>query len=493
MKKLFYLIIFFISFSLSSTEVFILRPKVSGNIPKNLRNLEDLSFEFQKIVQFYLHYFYKFSLNLQLKSNHIVQKSQYRRICFNRGVDYIVYDRFFFDDLLIFTRNLFDCRKNQLKEVSQTFKGDLFSAIKEINDISFLNLYKKQNIIEVFSKEKAGSLYILLHNSLSFQKELKQVVDFISNKNFTPIVKFLVIEKNKYRLSSNQKNLNSLLDFSNAITSPTSKELFEATYRLNPYIENKDKIVIFTNAKVQNINQNYLSHFNFFPKNLVYLVLGNYYGVQSYSLHKSFVRNYLNVNYFDISYYRKVVLPENSFYLIKKGDKLYQRKNMQDNLAFFDNLKKTDLHIYKSNLRNLTPLNFTYNYEKISQKKIIAAYDLNNNLNLILRKIFRKYRKTSYVNSRYKYLIKTNLSTFWFFSNEVYKLNSFVSLKTVYERASNIRFRNRNNPTKTNYYNLPISRLLICDRKKVDRYFKNTNSKTFECILKGKIIDRNEL
>ena len=210
MRKLFFFIAFFICFSLFSAEILILKPILKGKIPFSLKKNPDPALEIQNLTRFYIDYFYKFSFNDQ-KQYSISDSSsikEFQKICLSSETNFVLIDEIFFDEELLINRNFFNCSLEKMKKRKYYFKKDLFFSLKKVNQSSFLGLYKKSKEKNSLNKNKENTFYIVLQVSLSFQKEITQIIHFIEKSSFSTPIKILLIENKKYRLINYQKQKN---------------------------------------------------------------------------------------------------------------------------------------------------------------------------------------------------------------------------------------------------------------------------------------------
>ncbi|TGK11114.1 LIC10012 family protein [Leptospira stimsonii] len=507
---LFFLI--FLAHPLLSTSITFLPGKIEGSLPNSFQRIGDRSQEISKFGAFYANLLLRAKVETterikdkeifeKFKSSHF-GKEDFLKLCSELSVDYLVRDELHFQNQVSLDRSVYNCTQKQFDELHLTEKSDLFSLMRSMTEKSFPWIpSKKRQIAEISQKKTSKELIFVVDLSPSFQREREEWVQFVKNASWesmtglrvatfsegktTVLPKATSLSELKTQISNLRSvGKSSLDDLSNALIQVKRNLL--STGAKSQTIQD---IIILTNAKGKIPNPTLSSILQDLESNGygIRLFTAPYFSISQTQYYKGILPK---ESFFEITYSRKVSTAKDSKTLIFRGRQIYFTFSelAPGKIGSEASLNKVSYSGKYTESESINPLNFTEIYSELTGDKILASEPLQDNLAYLLSNVLLK---GEYKSEGPAILVKSGERAFWISLPKGVKIpeqEETVSYQTTYVPSGASVDGVTNVADLTEVYRGSPSQILECTPVQVRNYFQNTNKSSFDCIVRGRVL-----
>ncbi|TGM53684.1 LIC10012 family protein [Leptospira adleri] len=507
---LFFLI--FLAHPLFSTSITFLPGKVDGNLPNSFQRIGDRSQEISKFAAFYANILLRAKVETteRMKDKEIFEKfrsshfgkEDFSKLCSELSSDILVRDELNFQNQISLDRSVYNCTQKQLDEFHLTEKSDPFSLMRSMTEKSFPWIpSKKRQVTQNNQKKSSKELIFVIDLSPSFQREREELIQFVKSASWDSITgirvvtffegKSVVLPKatSLSELRTQISNLkssgkSSLDDLSDALIQVKRGLLLPGTKS-----QTFQDIIILTNAKGKIPNPTLSSILQDLQSSGygIRLFTAPYYSAAQSQFYKGILSK---DGFYEITYSRKVSTAKDSKTIVFRGRQIYftYSELAPGNAGSESSLNRVSYSGKYAESESINPLNFTEIYSELSGDKILASEPLRNNLNFLLSNVLLK---DEYKSEGPSVLIKSGEKAFWVSLPVGIKppeTEEQVSYQTTYVPSGGSVDGVANIAALTEIYKGIPSQILECTPVQVRNYFQNTNKSSFDCIVRGRVL-----
>ncbi|TGK28016.1 VWA domain-containing protein [Leptospira gomenensis] len=510
-KNLFFSLLF-ITHPLLSAGILFLPGRAEGNLPSSLERVHDRSQEISKFGAFYANLLIrtKAETTERLRDRELFDKfrgtrfsiEDFAKVCADSTAEYLVRDELSFQNKISLDRTVYNCVQKRLEEIHLSDVSDPFFLMRSVTEKSFpfLPSKRRQNAhSNLLSKPR--ELIFIVDLSPSFQREREEWSTFVSNSSWggrtgIRLVSFAegkvsIFPKPK-SMSEFRSQLGSLKSSGKSSLDDVSEALFRVKRTLfqsgNRSID--QEIILLTNAKGKIPNPTLSSAFQDLQSSGYRLSLftAPYFSNSQIQFYKGILpKNSL----FEISYFRRVSTDKDSKTIVFRGRQIYFTHS---SVTPSENLSETSLNKVSyagkyTESESINPLNFTEIYSELTGEKILGAEPLQNNLSYLLSQTLLKDQNRP---EGIEVLIKSGEKAFWISLPKGIQppaIEEKIAYQTTYVPSTSSIDGVVNLPDWTERYAQSPSQLLECTPTQVRNYFQNTNKSSFDCIVRGQVLE----
>ncbi|MBM9576783.1 VWA domain-containing protein [Leptospira sp. 201903070] len=511
LRNLLFLLLF-LAHPLLATSIIFLPGKIEGNLPNSFQRINDRPQEISKFGAFYANLL----LRAKVETTERIQdkehfekfriahfgKEDFSKICSTFSADIVVRDELNFQNQISLDRAVYNCTQKQLDELHLSEKSDLFSLMRSMTEKSFPWIpSKKRQIAQSYSKKSSKGLIFVIDLSPSFQRERDEWVQFVKNASWESMTgirvatftegKTTILPKpgSLSELRTQISNLrsggkSSLEDLSDALIS-VKRILLQS----GPKSQTLQDIIVLTNAKGKIPNPTLSSILQDLQSGGygVRFFTAPYFSLSQTQFYKGILRK---DSFYEITYSRKVSTAKDSKTLVFRGRKIYFTYS---ELSPGQSISESSLNQVSysgkyTESESINPLNFTEIYAELTGDKILASEPLQDNLSFLLSNILLK---DEFKSEGPEILVKSGEKAFWVSLPTGIKapeIEEQVSYQTTYVPSDGSVDGVSNLAGLTEVYKGNPSQILECTPVQVRNYFQNTNKSSFDCIVRGRVL-----
>ncbi|ABJ74771.1 LIC10012 family protein [Leptospira borgpetersenii] len=496
-----------------STNVIFLPGKVEGNLPATLERIDDRSREISKFGAFYANLLLRAKVNTiekikdkeifnKFRNSHF-RKEDFAKICSEFTADFLVRDEVGFQNSISLDRIVYNCAQKQLDEFHLSEKSDLFFLMRSMTERSFpwVPSKRKQTATSIW-KKSTKELIFIVDLSPSFQREREEWAQFVKNASWDSMtgIRIVTFSEGKVsilpKVSSSaelRKQIGSLKSFGKSSLEDLSEALLRTRRSLiqsGNRIQGAQDIIILTNAKGKIPNHSLFSAVQGLQSSgyRVQLFTAPYFSISQTQFLKGI---FPKEDFFEITYFKKVSTLKDSKTLIFRGRQIYftysevsPKRIPQESF-----LNKVSYSGKYTESESINPLNFTNIYAELTGDKILASDSLQDNLSFLLsQSLFKEEFKGE---NETEILVKSGEKAFWVslpFGVKIPRVDEQILYQTTYVSSGNSADGVANVASLTEDYKLSPPRILECTPIQVRNYFQNTNKSSFDCIIRGRVL-----
>ncbi|MDI7157028.1 LIC10012 family protein [Leptospira santarosai] len=503
----------FVAQPVFSTSVIFLPGNVEGNLPATLERIDDRSQEISKFGAFYANLLLRAKVSTiekigdkeifdKFRSSRF-RKEDFSKICSEFPADFLVRDEVVFQKNISLDRVVYNCAQKQLDEFHLSEKSDLFFLMRSMTERSFpwIPSKKRQTKTSALKKDTKEFIFII-DLSPSFQREREEWVQFVKNASWDSMtgIRIVTFSEGKVSilpkagsLSELRTQIGNLKSFGKSSLEDLSEALLSvrrSLIRSKNGSQSVSDIIILTNAKGKIPNPSLFSA----VQNLrssghrIRLFTAPYFSVSQMRFFKGI---FPREDFFEITYFKKVSTAKDSKSLIFKGGQIYFTHSdvSSNNVPPESSLNKVSYSGKYTESESINPLNFTKIYSELTGDKILASDSLLDDLSFLLsRSLFKEKFKGE---NETEVLIKSGERAFWIslpFGIKIPEVDEQVLYQTTYVSSGSSVDGVANLAGLTEEYKLSPSRILECTPIQVRNYFQNTNKSSFDCIIRGRVL-----
>ncbi|EQA64775.1 LIC10012 family protein [Leptospira alexanderi] len=503
---------FFLCFTVQpvfSTSIIFLPGKVEGNLPATLERIDDRSQEISKFGAFYANLLLRAKVNTiekitdkeifnKFRSSHF-KKEDFSKICSEFPADFLVRDEVGFQNNISLDRIVYNCAQKQLDEFHLSEKSDLFFLTRSMTERSFpwVPSKRKQTTTSIL-KKNTKELIFIVDLSPSFQREREEWAQFVKNTSWDSMTGIRIVTFSEGKVSILPK-ASSLAELRRQIGSLKSfgksslEDLSEALLRTRRSLirsQSAQDIIILTNAKGKIPNPSLFSAIQNLQSSgyRVQLFTAPYFSISQTQFFKGI---FPKEDFFEITYFKKVSTLKDSKTLIFRGRQIYftYSEVSPKQIPQESSLNKVSYSGKYMESESINPLNFTEIYAELTGDKILASDSLRDNLSFLLsQSLFKEEFKGE---NETEVLVKSGEKAFWIslpFGVKIPQVDEQILYQTTYVSSGNSVDGVANVASLTEEYKLSPSRILECTPIQVRNYFQNTNKSSFDCIIRGRVL-----
>ncbi|AOP32415.1 hypothetical protein A0128_00050 [Leptospira tipperaryensis] len=507
---LFFLI--FLAQPLLSTSITFLPGKVDGNLPNSFQRISDRSQEISKFGAFYANLLLRAKVDAteRIKEKELFEKfrssrfakEDFAKICSELSVDILVRDELSFQNQITLDRSVYNCTQKQLDELHLSEKSDPFSLMRSMTEKSFPWIpSKKRQISQLNQKKSSKELIFVIDLSPSFQREREEWVQFVKTASWEWMTGIRVVTFSEGKTTilpkagslaelrtqiSNLRSVgkSSLEDLSDALIN-VKRSLLQSGTKSQTFQD----IIILTNAKGKIPNPTLSSILQDLQSAGygIRLFTAPYFSISQTQFYKGILSK---GSFYEISYSRKVSTAKDSKTLLFRGRQIYftYSELSAGQTGSESSLNKVSYSGKYTESEAINPLNFTEIYAELTGDKILASEPLRDNLSFLLSNVLLK---DEFKSEGPEVLIKSGEKAFWVSLPTGVKApetEELVSYQTTYVPSGASVDGVSNIAGLTEVYKGNFSQILECTPIQVRNYFQNTNKSSFDCIVRGRVL-----
>ncbi|MDV6234024.1 VWA domain-containing protein [Leptospira ellisii] len=510
-KNLFFSLLF-ITHPLLSAGILFLPGRAEGNLPSSLERINDRSQEISKFGAFYANLLIRSKVETteRFRDRELFDrfrgtrfsKDDFVKVCADSSAEYLVRDELNFQSKISLDRTVYNCVQKRFEEIHLSDASDPFFLMRSMTEksFSFLPNKRRQNV-QSLERSKPRELIFVTDLSPSFQREREEWITFASNASWggrtgIRLVSFAegkvsIFPKSK-SMAEFRSQLGSLKSSGKSSLEDVSEALFSVKRTLlqsgNRSVD--QDIILLTNAKGKIPNPAFSSAVQDLQSSgyNLYLFTAPYFSGSQIQFYKGiFPKNSL----FEISYFRRVSTDKDSKTIVFRGRQIYYTHSA---MVPGQNLPETSFHKVSysgkyTESESINPLNFTEIYSELTGEKILGAEPLQNNLSYLLSQTLLKDQIRP---EGIAVLVKSGEKAFWVSLPKGIQspaIEEKVSYQTTYVPSTSSIDGVVNLPDWTETYGQSSSQLLECTPTQVRNYFQNTNKSSFDCIVRGQVLE----
>ncbi|MBW0433145.1 VWA domain-containing protein [Leptospira yasudae] len=503
----------FLTHPLFSTSIIFLPGKVDGNLPATLERIDDRSQEISKFGAFYANLLLRAKVDTTERipdkeifskfRNARFGKEDFSRVCSEIRADFLVRDEIGFQNSISLDRIVYNCAQKQLDELHLTEKNDLFYLMRSMTERSFPWIpAKKRQISNSSSKQIPKEFIFVIDLSPSFQREREELIQFIKNASWDSMTGIRIVTFGEGKVSilpkaTSLSELRSQIAGLKSFGKTSLEDLSEALLSVRrTLMQSGNKfqgihdIIILTNAKGKIPNPTLSSAMQDLQSAGygIRVFTAPYFSVMQTQFYKGILSK---GNFFDITYFRRVSTSKDSKTLLFRGRQIYftYADVTPSQTVAESSLNKVSYSGKYAESESINPLNFTEIYSDLTGDKILTAEPLQDNLSFLLSQVVFKDEFKSEGGA--EVLVKSGEKAFWVslpvglkapqVDEQIAYLTTYVPSGGSVDGVSNVA-----NLTET--YKTSPSQILECTPIQVRNYFQNTNKSSFDCIVRGKVL-----
>lgn len=493
-----------------STSITFLPGKMDGRLPVTLERIDDRSQEISKFGAFYANLLLRAKVDTtekvrdkeifnKFKNSHFA-KEDFFKICSELSTDFLVRDELGFQNKITLDRILYDCSQRRLEEFHLSEKSDLFILMRSMTERSFPWIpFKKRQTTSSVSNRSSRELIFVIDLSPSFQREREEWVRFVKNTSWDSLTGIRIVTFSEGKVSILPKagslaelrtQVGSLKSFGKSSLDDLSEALLNIKRSLVGSVSKSQEVIILTNAKGKIPNPTLVSSIQNLQTSgyRVLLFTASYFSTSQTRYYKGI---FPKGNLFDITYFRKISTTKDSKTLIFRGRQIYfTYSEISPNQVIEESLlNKVSYSGKYIESESINPLNFMEIYSELTTDKIIASDVLQTNLTFLLSGVLLKdeFRE----EGETEILVKSGEKAYWIFLPQGIKIpqvDELVQYQTTYVPSANSVDGVTNVANLTENYKISPSQILECTPIQVRNYFQNTNKSSFECIIRGRVL-----
>lgn len=489
-----------------STSIIFLPGKVEGNLPAALERIDDRSQEISKFGAFYANLLLRAKVNTiekirdkeifsKFRNSHF-RKEDFSKICFEFPADFLVRDEVGFQNNISLDRIVYNCAQKQLDEFHLSEKSDLFFLMRSMTERSFPWVPSKKKQTTSILKKNTKELIFIVDLSPSFQREREEWAQFVKNTSWETGIRIVTFSEGKVSilpkassLAELRRQIGSLKSFGKSSLEDLSEALLR-TKRSLIRSQSAQDIIILTNAKGKIPNPSLFSVIQDLQSSgyRVQLFTAPYFSISQTQFFKGI---FSKENFFEITYFKKISTLKDSKTLIFRGRQIYftYSEVSPKQIPRESSLNKVSYSGKYTESESINPLNFTEIYAELTGDKILASDSLRDNLSFLLsQSLFKEGFKGE---NETEVLVKSGEKAFWIslpFGVKIPQVDEQILYQTTYVSSGNSVDGVANVAGLTEEYKLSPSRILECTPVQVRNYFQNTNKSSFDCIIRGRVL-----
>ncbi|TGK16217.1 LIC10012 family protein [Leptospira kmetyi] len=497
----------------SSTSIIFLPGKVEGNLPATLERIDDRSQEISKFGAFYANLLLRAKVETteRIRDKEIFYKfkssrygkEDFARICSELSVDFLVRDEIGFQNNISLDRAVYNCTQRQLDELHLSEKSDLFFLMRSMTERSFpwIPSKRKQNTTAV-SKKTARELIFVIDLSPSFQREREEWVQFVKNASWDSMTGIRIVTFSEGKVSVLPKagslaelrtQIGSLKSFGKSNLDDLSEALISTKRTLmqsGARSQSLQDIIILTNAKGKIPNPTLASAVQDLQSSgyKIQMFTAPYFSSAQTQFYKGILPK---GNLSEITYFRRVSTAKDSKTLLFRGRQIYFTYSdvSPSQIPVESSLNKVSYSGKYSESESINPLNFTEIYSELTGDKILTSDSLQDNLSFLLSQIL--FKDEFKAEGGTEILIKSGEKAFWIslpIGVKTPQVDEQIAYQTTYVPSGGSVDGVSNVANLTESYKVSPSQILECTPIQVRNYFQNTNKSSFDCIVRGKVL-----
>ncbi|EMY77335.1 hypothetical protein LEP1GSC060_2960 [Leptospira weilii serovar Ranarum str. ICFT] len=497
-----------------STNIIFLSGKVEGNLPATLERIDDRSQEISKLGAFYANLLLKAKVDTteKIRDKEIFNKfkssrfgkEDFSKICSELAVDYLVRDEVGFQNNISLDRVVYDCTQKRLDEFHLSEKSDLFFLMRSMTERSFpwIPTKKRQTTALISDNKGAREFIFVIDMSPSFQRERDEWVRFVKNASwdFMTGIRIVTFSEGKVSilpkagsLAELRNQIGNLKSFGKSSLDDLSEALLSAKralIRSGSRSQNVQNIIILTNAKGKIPNPTLSSAIQDLQSSgyKVQLITAPYFAVSQTQFFKGI---FPKENLFEITYFKRVSTVKDSKTLIFRGRRIYFTYSdvSPSQTPPESSLNKVSYSGKYAESESIHPLNFTEIYSELTGDKILTSDSLRDNLSFLLSQVVFKDEFKGEGGT--EVLVKSGEKAFWVSLPPGIKtpqIDEQILYRTTYVPSASSVDGVANVAGLTETYRISPSQVLECTPIQVRNYFQNTNKSSFDCIIRGKVL-----
>lgn len=510
LRNLFFFLCF-VAHPVFSTNIIFLPGKVEGNLPATLERIDDRWQEISKLGAFYANLLLKAKVDTteKIRDKEIFNKfkssrfgkEDFSKICSELAVDYLVRDEVGFQNNISLDRAVYDCTQKRLDEFHLSEKSDLFFLMRSMTERSFPWIPTKKRQTTASNKVEREFIFVI-DMSPSFQREREEWAQFVKNASWDSMTGMQIVTFSEGKVSilpkagslaelrtqvGNLKSFgkSSLDDLSEALLS-TKRTLVRPGSRS----QNVQDIIILTNAKGKIPNSTLSSAIEDLQSSgyRVQLFTAPYFAVSQTQFFKGILPK---GNLFEITYFKRVSTVKDSKTLIFRGRRIYFTYSdvSPSQTPPESSLNKVSYSGKYAESESINPLNFTEIYSELTGDKILTSDSLRDNLSFLLSQVLFKDEFKGEGGT--EVLVKSGEKAFWVSLPPGIKtpqVDEQILYRTTYVPSASAVDGVANVAGLTEKYPISPSQILECTPIQVRNYFQHTNKSSFDCIIRGKVL-----
>ncbi|UOG43301.1 LIC10012 family protein [Leptospira noguchii] len=493
-----------------STSIIFLPGKMEGRLPATLERIDVRSQEISKFGAFYANLLLRAKVDTTEKvrdkeifnkfKNSRFAKEDFLKICSELSTDLLVRDEISFQNNITLDRVLYDCSQKRLEEFHLSEKSDLFVLMRSMTERSFpwIPFKKRQTTVSVANKSSRELIFVI-DLSPSFQREREEWVRFVKNASWDSLTGIRIVTFSEGKVSILPKagslaelrtQIGSLKSFGKSSLEDLSEALFSIKRTLVGSASKSQDIIILTNAKGKIPNPALASsvqNLRFYGYRVL-LFTAPYFSASQMRYYNGI---FPKENLFDITYFKKISTVKDSKTLIFRGRQIYftYSEISPNQTPSESSLNKVSYSGKYMESESINPLNFTEVYSELTGDKILASDVLQTNLTFLLSGVLLKDEFRGMGET--EILVKSGEKAYWIFLPQGMKIpqvDEQVQYQTTYVPSVNSVDGVANVANLTETYKISPSQILECTPIHVRNYFQNTNKSSFECIIRGRVL-----
>ncbi|MBM9499604.1 VWA domain-containing protein [Leptospira sp. 201903071] len=507
---LFFLI--FLAHPLLSTSIMFLPGKVDGNLPNSFQRISDRSQEISKFGAFYANLLLRAKVDTseRIQEKEIYEKfrsahfgkEDFLKICSEFSVDVLVRDELSFQNQIFLDRAVYNCTQKQLDEIHLSEKSDLFALMRSITEKSFPWIpSKKRQITQSYLKKSSKELIFVIDLSPSFQREREEWVQFVKNASWEAMTRIRVatFSEGKTTILAKAESLAELRTQISGLRSSGKSSLEDLSAALihvkRSLLQSGTKpqtfqdIIVLTNAKGKIPNPTLSSILQDLQSNGygIRFFTAPYFSISQSQFYKGILQK---GNFYEITYSRKVSTAKDSKTLVFRGRQIYftYSEFSPGQSGSESSLNKVSYSGKYTESESINPLNFTEIYAELTGDSILASEPIKDNLSFLLSTVLLK---DEFKSTGPEILVKSGEKAFWVSlptGIKVPETEEQISYQTTYVPSDGSVDGVSNIAGLTEVYKGNPPQILECTPIQVRNYFQNTNKSSFDCIVRGRVL-----
>lgn len=481
-------------------------------MPATLEKINDRSQEISRFGAFYANLLLRARVDTteKIRDKEIFEKfrgphfgkEDFNKVCSELNTHYLVRDELQFQNSISLDRSIYNCTLKKIDELHLSEKSDLFFLMRSATEKSFPFVpSKKRQMVVSSSQNRIKELIFVVDLSPSFQREREEWVQFVKNSSWGTMtsIRLVTFAEGKQSIFPKAKSSaelrvqletlksfgkSSLEDVSDALVN-VKRSLLQSGARSTPYQD----IILLTNAKGKIPNPT-LSSVLQDLSSLGYgirLFTAPYFSTSQIQFYKGI---FSKGNFHEITYFRKISTDKDSRTIVFRGRQIYfTHSSVSSSQILSENsLNRVSYSGKYSESESINPLNFTEIYSELTGDKILAAEPLQDNLTFLLsQNLLQEELKSDGISV----LIKSGDRAFWLGlpkNIQTPQTDELVTYQTTYVPSGSSVDGVLNVPDLTESYKGSASQILDCTPIQVRNYFQNTNKSSFDCIVRGQVL-----